>query len=257
MDVKIQQGYSYEYRVRIVAVNPNKGKDKLVGRPDLASFEVLKGDYVPVKFKQDNKEMDWISVSPETEAFAFHTDTRSVRPDHVRMEVQAWMDEVRTDPNTNSADLLGDWVMEDIDIGGGQLIAGRKEVRLPVWDPSQQKYHFKNLATRIKTATGTGKKGLVPIDFTSRALLVDFEGGKESRFVKGKTVQDDAGLEVLIMTFDGRLQVRSDRADYFDSARVSRHEDWKTWVDKVDETDKQPAKKDDGFNKPGTGGDKR
>ena len=90
------------------------------------------------------------------------------------------------------------------------------------------------------------------------ALLVDFEGGKETKSLKGKTVQDDAGLEVLIMRYDGRLLVRNDRADYIDTARVTRHDGWKTWVDKVDEAEK-PAKsgKDDGFNKPGSGGDKR
>jgi hypothetical protein len=257
VDLKIQQGFSYEYRVRMVAANPNLGKDKLVGRPDFARADVLKGEYVPVTFKQDNKDMNWISIAPEHEMFAFHADTRSVRGDHIRMEVQEWMDEVRTDPTTNNTDRVGDWVMEDIDVGRGQYISGTKEVRLPVWDPAKQKYHFKDLAARIKTTAGLGKKGLLRIDFATGAVLVDFEGGKETKSLKGKTVQDDAGLEVLIMTYDGRLLVRNDRADYFDTARVSRHDSWKTWVDKVDEADKPAKSGKDDFNKPGSGGDKR
>jgi hypothetical protein len=256
VDVKIQQGLSYEYRVRMVAANPNHGKDALVGRPDYAHADVLKGEWTPVTFKQDNKTMNWISVTPESDAFAFHADARSVRGDHIRMEVQEWKSEVRTDPSTKNADRVGDWVMEDIDVGRGQYIFGTKEVRLPVWDPAKQKYHFKDLAARVKVGAVYGKKGLVPVEFNSGSLLVDFEGGKETKNVKGKTVQDDAGLEVLIMTWDGRLQVRNDRADYFDTARVTRHDGWKSWVDKVDETEKQPAKTGtDGFNKPG--GDKR
>ena len=257
VDVKIQQGLSYEYRVRMVAANPNHGKEALVGRPDFARAEVLKGEWTPVTFKQDNKTMNWISVTPESDAFAFHADARSVRGDHIRMEVQEWKSEVRTDPSTKNADRVGDWVMEDIDVGRGQYIFGTKEVRLPVWDPAKQKYHFKDLAARVKIGAVYGKKGLVPVEFNSGSLLVDFEGGKDTKNLKGKTVQDDAGLEVLIMTYDGRLLVRNDRADYFDTARVSRHDSWKTWVDKVDEADKPAKSGKDDFNKPGSGGDKR
>src|SRR5207248_10596029 len=96
VDVDVQPGYAYEYRMRIKVANPNLHKDKAVSQPTYAKVEELVGAWTDVKFKQGNKEQSWIPVGSETEIYAVATDPKPyLKPDHVRVQVQAWMDKIR------------------------------------------------------------------------------------------------------------------------------------------------------------------
>ena len=78
------------------------------------------------------------------------------------------------------------------------------------------------------SSTGASTKGMVPIDFGGRDFLVDFEGGKSMQTIKGKTVVEDAGTEVLLIT-GGKLVVRTSAADKHEASRISREKDWLAW----------------------------
>lgn len=251
VDVNITPGYSYEYRIQIRCSNPNLGKDKLVGRPDYAKAEELVGSFVEIKFKKDGRDMNWVPVPVETDVYAYATDSKTyVRPDHARLHVQTWADRVRPDKTNNYEEQIGDWIMDDLDVGRGQYIAGTRDIKLPVWDPKNQHYIFKELTAKTRPSSAA-KKGTMPVDFNSGAILVDFEGGKSQQYVKGRTVVEDAGMEMLIMTPDGRLVVRSSTADYFDSTRANRWSGWNAWQEMVRaKGDTKPAGAGDNFSKP-------
>jgi len=96
----------------------------------------------------------------------------------------------------------------------------------------------------------------VPVEFGAGALLVDFEGGKLQQQIKGRTVVDEPGVEMLLVTGDGKLIVRNSAADKHEANRLTREKDWLAWKeDTKKNTDTKPASgSNDPFgNKPGGG----
>jgi hypothetical protein len=257
VDVNIQPGYQYEYRIQLKVANPNLGMEKKVGRPEDATIKELVGPYAEVMFSKDGRKTTGIAVPPETFVYAYTHDTRTPRPDHAHVQVQSWMSQVRTDKtNANAVDEVGDWIVEDLDVARGQYVAGIKPVKLPVWDPKHDHYQFKD-AKGSRPGTTAANKGAVPIEFGAGALLVDFEGGKAVFQVKGRTVIDEPGIEMLMVTADGRLIVHNSAADKHDPNRLAREKDWLAWQEEtknaVDKT--KPAGSNDPFgSKPGKGG---
>ena len=258
VDVNIIPGYTFEYRIQMKVANPNLGKDKLVGRPDDAKVEELTGPYTEILFSKDGRKTTGIAVPPESFVYAYSHPGPNLKPDHTRLQVQAWTERVRTDKtNPLAVDEVGDWLVEDLDIARGQYVAGVKNVKLPVWDPRHNRYQFKDMkAGRPGTsgATATGK-GAVPIEFGAGTLLVDFEGGKSTQAIKGKTVVDDPGMEMLLVTSDGRLVVRNSAADKHETHRVTREKEWLAWQEETKKGGEaaKPAGSGDGFDK-GKGG---
>src|SRR5262249_30661157 len=122
VDVNILPGFSYEYRVQLKIANPNLGKEKQVGRPEDATLKEIVGPWAEVLFMQDGRKTTAMAVPYETYVYAYSHDTKTTQnKDHVRMQVQAWAAQVRTDKsNQNAVDDVGDWIVEDLEVGRGQ-----------------------------------------------------------------------------------------------------------------------------------------
>jgi len=260
VDVNILPGFSYEYRIQLKIANPNLGKDKQVGRPEDATLNELVGPWAEVLFNKDGHKTAAISVPAETFVYAYSHDPKAPQKDHAKVQIQAWFPQVRTDKtNPNAVDDVGDWIVEDMEIGRGQYVSGVKSVKLPVWDPKQDRYQFKDMKG-TKPGTASALKGVVPIEFGAGALLVDFEGGKLQQQIKGRTVQDEPGVEMLLVTGDGKLVLRNSAADKHEANRLMREKDWLAWQEetkKSTDTTKPAGGSNDPFgNKPASGGNK-
>jgi hypothetical protein len=261
IDVAVQPGFSYEYRMQMKLANPNKGKHDQVSRPDYSKADELVGDWVEVVARDADGKIarTGVSVQPETQFYAMVPDRNVyIRPDHVRLHVQSWLSDVRLRPTDNRPEPFGEWVTEEIDVPRGQYITDKKTVKLPLWSPTQDNFF---IGEPPKSGSGTtrpapsSKQPGVTIEFGTRSLLVDFEGGRVSQRVKDKTVTDDAGMEVLVMSPNGRLELRVSTADDNDPLRNQVAKRWEEWVEEV-KNNQAPATKPGennpfGSNRPG------
>ncbi|MGL4421923.1 MAG: hypothetical protein ACRCZF_14750, partial [Gemmataceae bacterium] len=73
------------------------------------------------------------------------------------------------------------------------------------------------------------------VDFSTKAILADFEGGKLRPSIGNRNVDDDAGTEMLILLEDGRVTVKNSLKDGANKEREKREEGWVSWVRKVAE----------------------
>jgi hypothetical protein len=248
VDCTVKVGFVYEYRIQMKVANPNKGKDKLVGRPDYAKAEELVGPWCDVRFNKDGHLLTGLTIPLETEVYADPLDTKNYypRPDELKLQLQTWLESIRPQKdNPNYVEQIGDWVVSDLKAYRGQFIGGTENVKLPLWSPTAGAYQFKELG-KLKTA---GKeKGMVAVDFVSYALLVDFEGGHMPQIVfRNRAITDDAGVEILEMTYDGRLIARVAPADDKNPTRKEREVAWTDWQK---ETEKAAEKPKEGGNNP-------
>ncbi|HLW63944.1 MAG TPA: hypothetical protein VKS79_01410 [Gemmataceae bacterium] len=242
VDCTVKVGYVYEYRIAMKVANPNKGKDKLVGRPDYAKFEELVGPPCEVRFNKDGHVVTGLPITLETEVFADPLDTKNYYPsnkDEIKLQLQTWLESIRPQKdNANYVEQVGDWVVTDIKAYRGQFIGGTENVKLPLWSPTAGGYQFKELA---KFKTSAKDKGTVGVDFVSYALLVDFEGGRMPQIVyHNRTITDDAGMEILMMTYDGRLIARSAPADEKNATRREREVAWTDWQKETEKAAEKP-----------------
>jgi hypothetical protein len=246
VDPTVVPGAIFEYRVQIKVANPNFGKDKLVGRPDHAKVEELVGPWVDVTFMRDGQRTTFLSIPNEMEIYASPADTKGyLEKDQLRLQIQTWLESIR--PQKENADYrepIGDWVVSDIEAYRGQFIKGTKPVKLPLWSPPQNAYQFKELG---KTKLPANLKGTSAIDFDSGVLLVDYEGGKIGQplpVYRGRTLPpDDSGLEILMLTPDGRLVSRVNSADDKNSLRKGRDDTWLKWLKDTEEAGDKPDPK--------------
>jgi hypothetical protein len=235
LDVTVKVGYIYEYRIQMKCKNPNKGKDKLVGRPDYAKVDELVGPWVDVRFQKDGNLMSGIPIPFETEVYAAPSEHKgNLPPDQVRLQVQSWLEYIRPQKdNAGYTEQVGDWVVADLEASRGQVIQGSKNVKLPLWSAivgSSGGYQFKELG---KVKAPASQKGTVTLDFPACGTLVDFEGGKTTHRYRyhDKTfdITDDSGIEILIVNYEGRLMARTNAVDEKNATRRDREQVWNTW----------------------------
>jgi len=156
------------------------------------------------------------------------------------MQVQSWLEKIRTDPaNPSSTLLVGDWAIEERDlVRRGEFIGGIKETEVPVWWPTLKSYRFALHPDDTKKRPGAPRsrqqKGL-PVNFNTGALLVDFEGGKHPFQIGANKFLDESPIEVLVLTKDGKLLVKDSKSDTENEERTRRFDEWKATLKTVKE----------------------
>jgi hypothetical protein len=248
LDVTVEPGKTYGYRMQIRMTNPNKER-KDVAWASLAKEDEIRSEWVEVKDDSKPKDQDRIYVQPE--AFGYVTDQALVtpkdyngnrtppKPDQVVMQVHRWLDYVFPDyPEKESAFPVGEWsIGERMLINRGEMIGRTEQVEMP-----------RRLIMEERFGMATHKKNKkIPVLFSLNSgagdtLLVDFQGGKMSHTRppltedgKSQTVDDKAPIEVLLMAPNGHLLVRSSATDSADEEREKRYKAWKERLKDVKE----------------------
>lgn len=254
LDVTVQPGFTYEYRVQVEMANPLHGKtDKSISQ-ELTKEKFITSDWAAIPHK--------LFVPYETEYFAveeFPQRSRGtlVKPDQTWVQVHRWLDWVPVNPTQPRESLtpVGEWSIADQVLATrGEYIGRWEETKVPVWMPKQDCFVLAQPPESFKKKRLVQHKG-IPVDFNTGALLVDFNGGKQSVPVKrdGKdlTIREDGALEMLVLTPDGKLLVRNGREDTENKARQERLKNWTEWVKAVESGDNKGTKKkgDDFFEK--------
>jgi len=260
VDCDVRPGYTYQYRVRLRMWNPNFGQDKLVANPEFAK-DAYKLLYSP-----------WAEtgqpITVPAESFLYATDVKTYR-DYVDKEfsgnanrdlrallqvkdnqcviqVTKWMEQVTTDSSGSKREPVGAWVVAEMPVGRGEYVGRKTYVKLPLWVSETQEYALREVPDNVlKKGNREQPKGWL-VDFSSRSILVDFDGGRVRTKVRvmfnkdtgalepnERTVEDDVATELLILRPDGKLIVKSSVVDEADPDRKEVVSKWDKWLNLV------------------------
>ena len=118
-------------------------------------------------------------------------------------------------------------------MGRGEFIGKKTYVKLPLWSAAINQYVLREMpASVFRTKDKQQPKGWL-VDFSSRSILVDFEGARSKVKALNKTLDEEVATEMLISRPDGKLQVLRSDADMSDPNRVKLEGEWKKWVESV------------------------
>lgn len=243
VDVNIDPNKVYEYQIKIVTNNPLQDKANRAVELSLTTAKAL----IPDKFTVVDKK----AFVPPT-LFYYAVDEKPEKPvrgflpanqDRVAIQIHRWFDKVPNPSNPKMELPVGDWsIMERTLVQRGEFLGREDKVEIPIWKPAEEAF----VIDPIDEKNPRVKPG-IKVDFTTEALLVDFEGGSKRPYTVGaKTITDEAPAELLIMTPEGKLLVRSAKADLEEKVRKDRYTTWKRWIEKVKEKpdDKSGKKKE-------------
>jgi hypothetical protein len=243
--------------------NPNFGQDKLVANPEYAkeAYKVLYSKWLQLE----------TAITVPAESFLYAYDTKAYR-DHITttypnegkestqesrelyrllqvkdyqavVQMATWMEQVKAGEGSKR-EPVGAWVVAEMPVGRGEYIGRRQFVELPLWSSETQQYMLREFSDKVE------KKNFKPrgwlVDFTTKSILVDFDGGRVKNrlnvkfdpqtgaLVNGtREVVEDVGTEMLILRQDGKLVVRSSLVDDADQNRKAITGRWKDWVTTV------------------------
>jgi|GEM_PF-6626396 len=228
LDMTVEPGFIYEYRVRVKMYNPNYNKPKDVAYPALAKNKFIVGD---------NSDVIRLAVPWETDWYVMD-DRPTV--ERLTVQVQRWLGVTTPDPNTDQNHVkVADWCIDDrATASRGEYIGRPDLVQVPTWSMEKEDWE---LARHPKRG---GQK--LQIDFTVKtnqqfpALLIDYEGGA-GREVKhnGRPVTDTAAVQALVLTPEGKLEIRTNVEDKENAERKERYDEWKKRLEAVKNPNKR------------------
>jgi hypothetical protein len=260
VDCDVKPGYTYEYRIRLRMWNPNFNQKDLVANPEFAkeNYKLLTSKWlqletpitVPaesflyahdVKGYRDKINETYDPTSKEVETKAIN-NLLQVRDNQAILQVATWMEQVRTDGSKREP--VGAWVVAEMPVERGGYIGRKQFIKLPLWSSETQQYLLREVGEKVVRGKYQPKGWLV--DFSTKSVLVDFEGGRvksrtkvrfdeKGNVVPGERLLDeDVSTEVLIVRPDGKLVVRNSQADDTDPNRKSVASEWTRWIQEIE-----------------------
>ncbi len=243
LDVTVQPGKTYEYRVKIKIANPTYGKDELAVSKEAASEPVIVApEWKEVTQRVGEEELPLrVTVADELMYYAVDEklDQRVLPANSERAAVQVhkWLEEVRVNPRDKSSVVpVGEWaILERLLVHRGEYIGRQEEVDVPVWRTTANGFALAGHSDETPRIPGQrlGKSKGVVVDFATdpvrqnSSVLVDFEGGKLTIRSEDKPVSDESPVEMLVLDASGKLLVHNSVTDTEDRARRQRYDAWK------------------------------
>ena len=267
VDTKLDPGMTYQYRAKLRIRNPNFGKPDKMADENLAKEEFIESSYYELKHDlrvpsedyyyafsaaEYEKKVEAI-VKPYQEAereknanavavslLVKLLDLYEVKSGDARtgrkavVQVQKWLPQVLLGDATEP---VGGWVQAEIPVGVGEFIGKKVMLELPLWRSSLERH---TLSPPPKPVIGSWPKSGSslqqpygrPIDFGTRHILLDFDGGKQQyRASAGAPlVTDESETEIVILRDDGKIEVRKEVDDAANKDRVQRETGWLNWI---------------------------
>jgi len=257
IDCNVQPGLSYEYQIQLRLVNPNYEKPQWVSNPQDAKKQILPSKWIPLGQALTVPAEDFLFAADRNQ---YVEDVRSSYKDQPNLlkalqakdsqaVVQAvkWMESIRME---GKHEPIGGWVVADMPVSRGEYVGKKTFVKLPLWSSEANQYVFREIAAGAVKGKDQPKGWLV--DFSSKSILVDYEGGKmTTKMSSGKYIPEEAATEMLIVRADGKLLVRRSADDGADATRKELTTTWDAWLKKVESRPAASAGSGDGnpFNR--------
>jgi hypothetical protein len=227
LDVTARPGQTYQYRLQVKLANPNYKKPELVAFPFLATQEEITGPWVVVP--------QTATIPGDSYYYAVNeklAPPQSAYYDRAYIQMHQYMDVVRLDPNNRASSVpIGDWVIGDVPVYRGEIMARLvDDVDVLMYYPTRETYDVVRTPPRTAFERSRNITHGISVDFLTNDVLVDFEGGEKQTYkavVDGRTrsYSDDGSVEMLILSADGKLQVRVSGQDRADKEREQRLDD--------------------------------
>jgi hypothetical protein len=238
VDINVEPGKSYRYRLKVRMTNPNYGRD------DVASAAYKKDEFLESR----EWELDQtVTMPPETVYYAI--DEKKISPeekqkhksdknsplydmwnaqepprDHYAVfQLHRWLEKTSVG---GAESFIGDWAIADrVFVARGEFVGRTVKVDLPVWKFAQDSYV---LPAEDQSQKGRRKgrvRSGVEVNFgqgnaESETILLDFEGGNVS--IREPRLSDTSAIEVLMLSPDGKLLARNSDKDAKDKERKDR-----------------------------------
>ena len=250
LDLGIEPGKTYKYRIKVKMANPNYSPvpgERKDTYPHFAKPEELVA-------------AGWAatpSVTIPGDDFLYAVDQAHVPPklkvgfnnqpsaDQAVFQIQRWVDAYRP-PEGGDPQGIGDWLVAT------RFFVNRGEfVKTPSFYAIEVPVHALNnpLLSLLTRPVKRGSPDRIPIPFGDDSLLIDFEDKAEHKRVetdgektKPINLRQKIATEVLIMTPDGKMIARNSADDAKDPKRTARYKDYLKRVDDA----KNPKKADSG-----------
>ncbi len=288
LDLTIQPGQSYEYQVMVRMRNPNFGKpESEVANKQLTTMPELDSEWYPVK-GPDGKmvrvsvfpdlhlyAVDQQAIEKESggKYKGMNANVNYDASRQVPVQIHKWEGQLEVTGKETRFYAVGDWVVgERVFATRGEYL-GLKPVptHVPAWSAEQNQFI---LAGRppAKATRGADTRPTEPVSFLDSKhapLVVDFEAGTLSyRHAAAPVPKNDdgtpadapkatqpttevkstTGIELLLLTPDGKLIGHSAARDEADKDRIARE---KEYSDRVSEAEDKDAGKPVIPGKPG------
>lgn len=247
MDVHVLQGHTYEYKIRVKMKNPNYGlKVPAVAKESDAKESILYGPWVQIK-RPDGVPL---TVTVPSDANTYLVDPieyadnlrKKYKEPQVQqlldnangklpvVQVQQWLHKVMIE---NSEEPIGTWIVADLPVARGEFIGRKQLISLPLWSSQKVKFILQELPKyKVFGLKKDQPKGVL-VDFTTSNICVDYEGGKQSRILGDRSIEDDGAVEMLVLRADGSVAVRSSATDMVNPDRTERVKKWDEWIERV------------------------
>jgi len=243
VDVKIQPGKAYKYRLQVQMANPN------FKRTDVASPKYSEGKELPASPWFELSQV--VVVPPDIHYYAVDqkdADGRdykgpnaevAVRPNQIAFQIHRWVEKLDTASRRNI--FVGEWVVgERVIAGRGEYVGRTVTTEVPIWVETREAFIIPKTKDKVTNREVSG----LPVSYATSpydAVLVDFAGGGltyELTELRGdkptKTpVRDTQRAEVLLCTGDGRLLALEGSTDAEDAERKKRLEEYRTRIKDV------------------------
>ena len=244
VDCDVQPGLSYEYQIQLRMSNPNYNTPQYVSNPIDAKKPTLFSKWIPLPGSNMVPTEDYLFAYDRSQYYNEIAETYKgqtgllkalqVKDNQAVVQAVKWMEELRLE---GKHEPIGGWVVADMPVSRGDYIGKKTFIKLPLWSSENNAYVLREFS---KLTVVKGKEQVVPkgfeVDFSSKSILVDFEGGKVStRLANGRTLPtEDTGTELLIVRPDGKLAVRRTTDDSADPTRKELTGIWENWVKMVE-----------------------
>ncbi len=237
IDVGVEQGKSYRYRVRVLVANPNFGKPEKVIFEALASIPVLYSPWwevpenVSIPSKYDYYVVDQHELDPRTakQFLSRGADLESTGNDSTAIQIHKWVEEF--DSGRGNLE-CGDWVIaERLIVHRGETIGRRINSDMPQWDPYTESFKVK--PQRIRRRFEKKEEiDAVGVDFNKKPanIVVDFVGGPNYKMPNMR--EENSAVNLLVLSPEGKLIVRNSQVDSSPSTprgrtRMQRYNAWR------------------------------
>lgn len=247
LDADIYPGRTYKYFVKVRMHNPNHNakahevayeeltKDREVIEKDARAFYEVPKEVTP----ESEFNFYIVDEAPKVDIKGGSDDPKrfpAKAGESMAVQIHRWVQDLDTGAP------VGDWaIAERLLVRKGEFI-GRVgvKVEIPEWSERLDAFLLTTRAGKDKKdKKAKGEVAGVPIDFSAdysvstsdprKYALVDVEGGNLSTKAVsgGATLKEESSVNALILTPDGKLEVRSSRRDVDSAERKARVENWR------------------------------
>lgn len=234
VDVTVEAGKIYEYRLQVRMANPNFGRDD-VANPSFAESPELEPDpnswyVVP----------DKVVVPSDWKYYVVDPEKTKIDPkNQVAFQIHRWVE--RQNDDIRRGRPIGDWaVAEKVIVNVGQFIGRMAHVELPIWYERMDAF----IIPSEKDERNLTRSG-INVNFAhpkNEAILVDIDGPDSSTYNRGTNkVKDDINYEAVVLSDDGKLLVHNSERDRKSEERIKRLTAWKDRVKAIKGTSGTPT----------------